>query len=97
MKADTEILADTMYSSYTAGGYDRWKEQVIPMILRYQQEMHGLNKQKITGHDQLTGDVFVTEYEDGTKVYVNYSDHDYKKNGVSVPARDYMVERGAGK
>ncbi len=97
MKADTEILQDTMYSSYTAGGYDRWKDQIIPIILRYQQEMSGLNKQLITGHSQLTADVSLTEYADGTKVYVNYGDTDYRKGGISVPARDYMVERGNGK
>ena len=94
MKEDTEILQDTMYSSYTAAGYDRWKDQVIPVILRYQQEMSGLNRQLITGHEQLTPQVSVTEYEDGTRVYVNYSDSDYKKGGVQVPARDYVVERG---
>ena len=94
MKADTEILQDTMYSSYTAGGYDRWKAEVIPMILRYQQEMAGLNRLMITGHDQLTEGVSVTEYENGTRVYVNYTDNAYKKNGVSVPAHDYTVERG---
>ena len=94
MKADTEILQDTMYSSYTSGGYDRWKEQVIPMILRYQKEMTGLNKQQITGHAQLEKDVSVTEYADGTKVYVNYSNNDYQADGNLVPARDYAVERG---
>jgi hypothetical protein len=56
--------------------------------------MAGLNKQLITGHDQLADEVSVTEYEDGTKVYVNYGDTDYEENGVSVPARDYKVERG---
>nr|AHF26077.1 hypothetical protein [uncultured bacterium Contigcl_1764b] len=98
MKADTEILQDTMYSSYTAGGYDRWKDEVIPMILRYQQEMKGLNRQQIVRHDQLSDEVSVTEYQDGTKVYVNYSDNVYKNKryDVSIPARDYVVERGNG-
>jgi hypothetical protein len=94
MKANTEILQDTMYSSYTAGGYDRWKEQVIPMILRYQQEMAGLNRQEITGHEQLQEDVSMTVYADGTKVYVNYGSTGYEGDGIRVPARDYAVERG---
>lgn len=93
MKADTEILQDTQYSCYTAGSYDRWKEQLIPVILRYQREMSGLNRQKITGHDRLSADVSVTVYEDGTKVYVNYGDRDFIGEAVTVPARDYLVER----
>ena len=94
MKADTTVLQDTQYSCYTASGYDRWKEQLIPMITRYQQEMSGLNTQLITAHDQLAGDVSVTVYQDGTKVYVNYSDTDFRTGNITIPARDYLVERG---
>ena len=65
------------------------------MIVRYQTEMAGLNRQKITGHERLTDDVAVTSYADGTKVYVNYGTNEYSSGTVSVPARDYLVERGA--
>ena len=58
--------------------------------------MAGLNRQTIVDHDQLTGEISVTTYEDGTKVYVNYSSRDYKEGGVEIPARDYKVERGNG-
>ena len=94
MKADTSILQDSAYSCYTAGAYDRWKDEVMPMILRYQKEMSGLNSQRIAGHEFLTGEVHVTTYEDGTKVYVNYGVTEYKKGSVKIPARDYLVERG---
>ena len=32
----------------------------------------------------------------GDKVYVNYSNRDYKDGGTVIPARDYKVERGNG-
>jgi hypothetical protein len=47
----------------------------------------------MTGHDNLTETVSCTEYEDGTKVYVNYGYEDYTDAGVTVPARDYKVVR----
>ena len=97
MKADTNILQDTAYSCYTAGSYDRWKEDALPMILRYQSEMSGLNSQRITGHEFITNDVHITTYEDGTRVYVNYGGKDYSAGAVKVPARDYVVERGSAK
>ena len=97
MKADTNILQDSAYSCYTAASYDRWKEDVLPMILRYQKEMSGLNNQRITGHEFITNDVHVTTYEDGTRVYVNYSSQEYRKGAIKVPARDYLVERGSAK
>ena len=95
MKEDTNILQDSAYSCYTGGCYDRWKDEVLPMILRYQKEMTGLNSQRITGHEFLTNDVHVTTYEDGTRVYVNYGNTEYAKGKVKVPAREYLVERGS--
>ena len=94
MKADTLILADTMYSSYTGAGYDRWKDIVTDMILRYQKEMTGLNRQKIVNHMRISEEVAVTEYADGTKVYVNYGNAVFRMGNIRVPARDYVVERG---
>ena len=47
----------------------------------------------MTGHEKLTETVSCTEYDDGTKVYVNYGYEDYSTDGVTVPARDYLVVR----
>ncbi len=93
MKEDTMILQNTQYSCYNSAAWDRWKDQVIPMITRYQTEMSGLNTQTITDHAYLSENVTVTEYADGTKVYVNYGTSEWASDGVTVPARDYLVER----
>ena len=96
MAEKTSILQDSDYSCYTAAGWSFWQEQVIPMIQRYQTEMKGLNRLRITDHERLAPDVMVTVYEDGTRVYVNYSDAPYSAGGSKIPARDYLVERGNG-
>ena len=96
MKEDTAVLRDSKYSSYRAASYDRWKEIVIPVIQRYQTEMAGLNRQTIVDHDQLADEVSVTTYADGTRVFVNYGNRDYRGKGVVIPARDYLVKRGDG-
>ena len=95
MKMDTPVLQNTAYSCYTAASYDRWKDELVPAIVRYQTEMSGLNRTPITGHERLSKDVSVTVYEDGTRVYVNYGSMDYDDNGVLIKARDYKVERGS--
>ena len=94
MKEDTSILQDSAYSCYAAGSYDRWKEEALAMITRYQSDMAGLNSQRITGHESIGTDIRVTTFEDGTRVYVNYGSKEYKAGSVTVPARDYLVERG---
>ncbi len=97
MEEDTTILQDSAYSCYNAAGYERWKDQLLPMITRYQTEMAGLNRQTITGHEHLAENVTVTTYQDGTRVYVNYSNDAFDTGTLQLPARDYLVERGRGK
>ncbi len=94
MASDTRVLQDSDYSCYTSSGYSFWKDRIIPMITRYQQETAGLNNQRIVGHTRLNEDVAVTTYADGTMVYVNYGKKDYRKGTITVPALDYLVERG---
>ena len=96
MCSETSILQDSAYSCYTSAGYQPWKDEVIATILQYQRDMSGLNKQRITDHEKLSDEVAVTVYEDGTKVYVNYSEVDYQSGSVTVPARQYLVERREG-
>ena len=93
MKEDTTILQDTAYSCYTSASFDRWKDHLLPIIIRYQADMKGLNRSRITNHEELAPDVTATTYSDGTVVYVNYTKNDYQADGVTVPARDYLVER----
>ena len=88
MEADNTIIQDSAYSCYTSAGYERWKAQAIPIMVRYQKEMAGLNQQMIVGHEYLTPEVVATTYADGTKVYVNYSAVEYDAGTVQVPARD---------
>ena len=97
MQMDTRVLLDSVFSCYSSASYNAWKEDAIAMVVRYQTEMAGLNRQKITGHKRLTDDVAMTSYADGTKVYVNYGINEYSTGTVNVPARDYLVERGSKK
>ena len=52
--------------------------------------MAGLNGLRIVDCVR-DGHLAVTEYEDGTKVYINYGYEETARDGVTVPARDYQV------
>ena len=94
MAEDAKVLQDTYHTNYFGSNYTSWAEDAAAMIDRYQADMVGLNQQRIVAHEKLTTYVTVTGYADGTKVYVNYGSEPYAENGVSIPARDYTVERG---
>lgn len=76
MADDGWVLQDTTHSTLYGSSYDAWKAKFIQMVTDYQANMKGLNQQRIVGHEMVQPDVYVTTYEDGTKVYVNYSDYD---------------------
>ncbi len=64
---------------------------MVEIYERYNSELGHIFNQEMTGHDNLSDFVSLTTYADGTKVYVNYSYDDETVNGVTVPARDYLV------
>ena len=47
----------------------------------------------MTVHKNLTPVLSRTEYADGPKVYVNYGFSEAQADGITVPARDYLVVR----
>ena len=94
MAANTSVLQDSAYSCYTSSGYGPWKEEATAMILKYQSDMSGLNRLRITDHEILGDGIAVTTYENGTKVYVNYTEVDYQDGAIKIPAREYVVKGG---
>ncbi|HKM35618.1 MAG TPA: DUF5696 domain-containing protein [Lachnospiraceae bacterium] len=92
MDEDSFTFQKTLYTQYFATEYAAWKDRAVEIYNRYNQELGHVFNQEMTDHKQLTDKVSLTTYQDGSKVYVNYSFEDYKtSDGVTVPARDYKV------
>lgn len=87
------LLQGTEYMDFFGANYDGWKDKAKEYANRYETEMAGLNNQFITEHRILADGVTATVYEDNTIVYVNTSVFDYTDETVTIPARDYLVER----
>ena len=84
----------TLYTEYYGANYDNWKQRMLTIAERYNRELGHTFCQEMTGHENLTEDLSVTEYADGTRVYVNYGYSDAKTpDGQIVPARDYQTIR----
>ena len=67
---------------------------MLEVYNRYNAEMGHVFHQRMTDHELVADQIACTTYEDGTKVYVNYTYNDYTaKDGTAVPARDYAVVR----
>ncbi len=94
MKENSFATQKTLYTEYYGSSYDSWKDKMLEIYSRYNDELGHTFNQSMTGHANLSSDVSVTEYADGTNVYVNYGYSDFvTEDGVTVPARDYVVNK----
>lgn len=92
MDAPITELQNTYYTQYFGANYDGWKDKFLEIYRKYDDALGHTFNQRITGHQVLDKNIALTEYADGTKVYVNYRYDDYTTgDGVKLPARDYVV------
>ena len=94
MDADSFELRDSRYTRYFSSDYSQWAEDTKELYQKMKKDFGHLYNQYITGHEQLAKGVYMTEYEDGTQVIVNYNESAYTQNGKVIPAKDYIVEGG---
>ena len=94
MRETAFALQKTLYTEYYASDYAVEHDRMLETYNRYNSELGHVFGQQMTDHEKLGEELSCTTYEDGTKVYVNYSFTDaVTPDGVAVPARDYKVVR----
>lgn len=87
-------LQKTLYTQYFGAEYSACYDRMLEIYRRYDSELGHVFNQQMTGHEAVTDTLTCTEYEDGTKVYVNYGYTETKTpEGKEIPARDYLVVR----
>lgn len=94
MKADSFALQNSNYTKYYSTQYSEWAKTTSDLYARVKKDFSHIYNQYITNHQKIAEGVYMTEYEDGTKVIVNYNDSAYNHNGTEIPAKDYIVEGG---
>lgn len=91
-----EKLANTSYDSMYSTVYNDIKEQIFDTYEYVSDALEGVYGLKIVNHEKVAEDVYKTTYENGTSIYVNYSNKDYTADGIKVASQDYFkVEGGA--
>lgn len=91
MKESSFTLQKTLYTQYYASDYDAYGERLKEIYTRFNNELGHTYKLTIEDHKNITEDVSMTKYSDGTTVYVNYGFSEYEFNDITIPARDYLV------
>lgn len=87
-----ETQAGTLtYPTQIGASYDTIEKQYN----EFNELFQGLRSQTIIDHTRVFENVFVTTYEDGTEIAVNYSSKEVEIDGKTVPENGFtVIERG---
>lgn len=91
----SSVLKKSEYTDNYASSFESWREDILNAYAMAIECLDGLLDQRIVSHEQVAADVYATTYENGTTVYVNYSQRDMTVDGVTVPARGVCRQGGA--
>ncbi len=84
--ATAEMVKNTNYSELYSTNFDFWKDKTVADFKSVAAVLDGCQGSTITNHQMLADDVYMTTYENGAQVVVNYSDASFVHNGVTVSA-----------
>ncbi len=87
--ATAEMVKNTNYSELYSTNFEHWIEKASADYLAASKVLDGCASSTIEDHVMLAKDVFMTTYENGVKVIVNYTASEYSYNGTAVAARSF--------
>jgi hypothetical protein len=89
------VLKETDYDYLYSVNYESWFERAVETYNSINEEMGYLQSKTITKHERISDDVVKVTYEDGSRVYVNYSKEAVTADGIAIAAQSYHIEKGA--
>ena len=87
---DNSLLKETDYDDLYSVQYSSWKEKAVSDYARVNEVLQGLTDVSIVSHELLSEDFVKVTYDNGTRIYVNYSDSAITADGVTVEARSFI-------
>ncbi len=94
ISVSASTLIETSFNWLYGTTYDSWKEKAKKVYKEYNEIYGDLYNCQITRHLSDKG-VSVTEYSNGTKIYVNRREEDASFEGLTISANGYKVIGGA--
>jgi hypothetical protein len=82
---------------YYSLNYKDWIDDLEGEYARSNEALAAVQDEYITAHRELAPKVKETVYGSGYRIVVNYNETDYSKDGVFVPAKDFVVIKGGTK
>lgn len=85
----------TDYSQYYAVSFDVLKKKVLEQYQYVENALEPAAGSRMIGHRILADGVVCTSYENGARIYVNYTAEPYTAGTLTVPANGYASEKSS--
>ena len=92
--AKAEMVKNTNYSELYSTNFEHWKNDAIRDYKAAAAVLNGCQASTIKDHDMVAEDVFLTTFDNGVAVVVNYREEAFTYNGTQVPARGFARVNG---
>jgi len=89
-------LRNTGNDGLFSSTFSDWEPVVAEVYSEYKQNFSSVFGVRMTGHEVLGLDHRKVTYENGTTVYINYSDKEAVLEGVNVPGKNYVIVSSEG-
>ncbi len=89
---ESEILSDTIYDDLYGSNYALWIDDAAVKYAEYQPLLEKVYNQAIVDHKEIQENITLTEYANGIKVYVNYTNSSVNIDGIKVPAKSFKYK-----
>lgn len=91
---DSSELKFTNYDQYFSTQYEIWLEEAVAMYKEVNQVLAEVSNATIIERIVHEPGVVEVHYDNGIRIFVNYSDQEVAVNGVQVASRNYSVGGG---
>ena len=88
---DSTLLYGTEYNDLFNSSYSDWESVLLEQYHSFEKIYEKIGNLTIVNHSEVADGVFITEYEDGTCITVNYNDTDTVIDNLNVPEMGYVV------
>ena len=86
----SELIYTNSSDVYTSQ-YSVYREQILNYYSELKQISELTKNSMITDHEMTDTGVTIVTYDNGVKLYINYSETELKADNVTVPALSYVV------
>lgn len=88
--ADPSVLADTEYDGNFSASFSGWYDRIVGSWRSLSAVLDAVQGQRMTADERVADGVQRVTYENGVRIYVNYTDAPVMADGLTVPAMSFV-------